>query len=410
MKKKNLKQNRQRLTVIPGEGRRFSFATVKQALVFYILLLIALVVIVQLGYHWLGGQFLAWRLQVVEAEMGIMQQELTINGIVTRQEEIIRAPASGILLNLVVEGERAPIGAELATIGVLSRSSMEALRGSEEVDPDQDLWDTILDYWHNIFPYETGKEAVQGEELNQNEDADSDQDNGSLESGAADNRTGEPVIVQGETVFEELLVIYNERPGFVSNFIDGWENHSGPIYKTQEELEENIYDGAYILEGDLVNAGEPILKIIDNWRWFFSVVLPLHPGSTIAEMQTVDIKFAFAPGEPVKAERHNYEIDQSGRQVLITYVIGKQFPGFDLVRQTEATLIYRRQQGIIVPAEAVFKKEDEEGVFLNQGGRVIFQPVNVIEKQEDKVMVDGIVPFSLVISRPELVEEGQRLN
>lgn len=410
MKKKSLKQNRQRLKVIPGEGKRFSFTTLKQALVFYVFLLLALVVIVQLGYHWMGGQYLAWRLQVVEAETGIMQQTITVNGIVTRQEEVIKAPAPGMLLNLADAGERISIGAELATLGVLSRSDMESLRGSDRRDPDEDLLDKLLNYWQDIFPTENEREEEWGEESNQNEETNQDFETDRMGLEQSANRIEEPVDVRRETVFKELLVIYNERPGFISHFIDGWENYSGPIYKSQEELEDNIYEGAFVLEGDLVDLGEPILKIVDNWQWFFSVVLPPHPGSTIADLKMIDIEFEFASGERVKAERYDYEIDETGREVRITYIIEKQLPGFDQVRYTGASLIYRRQQGIIVPVESVFEKDSGKGVFLNQGGRVVFQPVTIVEKQEDKVMVEGLAPFSLVITRPELVEEGQRLN
>jgi hypothetical protein len=62
---KKKKLAKQRFEVLPGEGKRFSFSVFKQAAVFYILLLLVLVVLAQLGYHWLGEQFLVWRLQVV---------------------------------------------------------------------------------------------------------------------------------------------------------------------------------------------------------------------------------------------------------------------------------------------------------------------------------------------------------
>lgn len=416
MKKKSFKQNRQRLKVIPGEGRRFSLTNLKQGLVFYVFLLLALVVIVQLGYHWMGGQFLAWRLQVVEAETGIMQQELTVVGIVTRQEEVIRAPASGMILNMADAGERASVGAEMATLGILSRNNMESLRGSNQHKPDEDLWDQLLNYWRDIFPAENtvedkqNEETIQDEEINQDEETNRMEEIETDQPEQSDTGINEPVIVQDETIFEELLVIYNENPGFVSHFIDGWENHSGPIYIPQKDLEENIREGLFVFEGDLVETGEPILKIVDNWQWFFSIVVPLHPGSTLAGLQIIEIEFAFAPGEVVKARRHKYEIDDADREVRIFYIIEKQLPGFDQARQTAASLIYRRQQGIIIPAEAVFEKDSGKGVFLNQGGRVVFQPITVIEKQEEKVMVDGLAPFSLVITRPGLVEEGQRLN
>ena len=152
------------------------------------------------------------------------------------------------------------------------------------------------------------------------------------------------------------------------------------------------------------------MKVVDNWQWYFNAVLPIHPGRLIAALQSAELTFEFAPGEPVAAELVNQEIDEAAQEVRLTYLIDKQLPGFDLVRVTRAALLYEQKSGIIVPEEAVFSKDNITGVYLNQSGRVVFMPVEVVEKQADKVMVEGLQPHSLIITRPELVTEGQRLN
>ncbi len=396
MKNKS-KKKKTGLKVLPGKGRRFSFRNFMQGLIFYLLLLLALVVIVQVSYHWLGDQFLAWRLQVVKAEPGVMQQQASAIGTVTRGEEVLTAPAGGIILDPVAAGQRISAGNAVITIGVLSKSDMEALRGSEEQEPDAELLEQIIDYWEELFP--AGQDEKDRADL---ETADQEREN---------DRPGEDKIeLPDDMVFEELIVIHNEQAGFLSHYFDGWENYQGPLYITEENATEIDFDGYYIVEGDLVEAGEPIAKIVDNWSWHFSVVLPLHPGRIIAGQEKIDIEFDFAPQQSVSARRCCYEIDEDKQVVRITFIIEKQLPGFDQVRRAGASLLYRRRQGIIVPGEAVFEKDNGYGVYLNQGGRVIYKPVTIIERQEEKVMVEGIAPYSLVISRPDLVEEGQRLN
>ncbi len=391
MKQKRRKQHNQRFEVLSGEGRRFSFSRLKQALFFYILLFIALVVIVQVGYHWLGEQFLSWRLQIVAAEPGVMQQEIMVKGVVTRQEIVIKAPADGLVLQITAAGERVPAGTELIKLGVVSQAEIQAMRGSEGQEPDKDLWRQLITYWQQIFAAENEGKAEQNEET--------------------DNNTQQQTVGgSGENAFEEILTICNEHPGHISYYIDGWEAYNGSLYLSGEEYDQNIREGIITAEGDLVEAGQPIIKVVDNWHWFFNVVLPLYPGRLVAELPVVEIVFNFAPYEPVQADLYCFEIDEPGHEVHLTFIIEKQLAGFDQARWAEASLIYRRRQGIIVPAEAVFEKELTSGVYLNQGGRVVFAPVTVIEKQEEKIMVDGIAPFNLVISRPELVEEGQRLR
>ncbi len=391
MKQKPKKKvRRQHLEVLSGEGRRFSFSKLRQAFVFYLLLLIALVVIIHLGYHWLGGQFLAWRLQVVAAEPGVIQQEARASGVVIRKEEVVRAPADGLILQLATAGERVPAGAELIKLGVVSEGYLQSLRGYDGDEPDEDLWRQLITYWQQFVVQESEDEEEQTEV-----------------SGFGEREQAGDEI---ETVaFKEILIIYSEKPGHLSYFIDGWEDLSGPYYGLYEEV-ENVWEEQPVIEGDLVEKGQPILKVVDNWQWFYSVTLPLHPGQVIAGFQFVEIVFDFAPNEPVQAKIHHFEIDQLAKEVQLTFVIEKQLTGFDRVRQTEASLLFRRQQGIIVPADALFEKERRTGVYLNQGGRVVFHPVTVIERQEEKVLVEGLTPYSMVISRPELVEEGQRLN
>ncbi len=411
MKKKNLKSNKHGLKVLPGQGKRFSFQSIRQAMVFYLLLLIALVVVVQVGYHWLGDQFLAWRLQVVEAEPGVLEQETSARGYITRVEEVMTAPSDGMILSLARAGERVPAGNELATLGVLSAGDLQALLGSEEEEPDEELRKKLLANWQDLVPAEqeagTGPETAEEEAGPDGYEAEnSDQDE---ESSAA---VEENIALPSGSLFEELIVIQNEQAGFISHYFDGWEDYQGPLFTKGEETEENGPKGFFIVEGDVVKEGEPILKIVDNWHWYFSVTLPLHPGRIVAGLETVEIEFDFAPQQTVSARRDQYEIDEEEREVRIFYIIEKQLPGFDQARQTEASLLYRRRQGIIVPAEALLEKDQHigSGVYLNQGGRVVFQPVTVIERQGEKVMVEGLAPYSMVISRPDLVEEGQRLN
>ena len=402
MSNKRQKYNQQHLKVLPGEGKRFSFANFKQAVVFYLLLLVALVVIIQLGYHWLGDQFLAWRLQVVAAEPGVMQEEAYVNGVITRQEKVLTAPAEGMILQLAVSGERYPAGTRLATIGVLSRSEMQALRGSEEQEPDEDLWNQLTVYWQQVF------------------DAEGEQENETMnEATEAENS----VPYRDPGTFQELISVYNEEPGLLSTYIDGLENYNGPYYplpaesavenateENENENEDQVNEDFQIKEGDLVDAGQPILKIVNNWQWYFNLVLPLHPGRTLSDLPDLEIVFAFSEQDAVPAILYHSEIDEQNQKVRLTYLIENQLPGFDQIRFGDATLIYNRRQGIIVPEEAIFDKSGEIGLYLNQDGRVVFQPVSIVQRQDGRAMVDNLEAYSMVITRPDLVQEGQRLN
>jgi len=376
LENKRLRKAKQRFEVLPGAGKRFSLSNIRQAAVFYILLLLALVILVQLGYHWLGEQFQSWRLGVIEAEQGYMQQQAELRGVVTRHETVITSPVDGVILHLAALGERVPVDSELARIGQLTPAEMQLLLDNEAPDLGEELWEKIQQYWHEVFP-------------------DEDQ---LLEAG------------EGLPLFTNVITIKSPEAGFLSYYIDTWEDRRQPLYLPAEELETLVPTGSYMFEGDLVQRGEPILKLVDNWQWYFSSVVPFHPGRLIAILPQVQLLFEFAPADPVAATLISHEIDETAQEVRLTYQIERQLTGFDLVRLTSATLLYEQKSGIIVPEAAVFKKDNLTGVYLNQSGRVIFTEVTVVEKQEDKVMVEGLQPGSLIITRPDLVTEGQRLN
>ncbi|NLW08077.1 MAG: hypothetical protein GX039_08920 [Clostridia bacterium] len=70
---------------------------------------------------WLGLQgalrSVAWRLLAVErVNQGVLQDKLTMEVYLARQEEVIIAPAAGKLMPLVTEGERVPEGATIARL------------------------------------------------------------------------------------------------------------------------------------------------------------------------------------------------------------------------------------------------------------------------------------------------------
>ncbi len=361
---KKLKKAKQRFEVHSGEGRRFDFSRLKQGFVFYVLLLLALVVIVQVGYHWLGEQFLAWRLQVVTAEQGIMEQELKVEGLVTRSEEVVTAPEHGVILELAEAGERVSVGKELARIGVT--------RTPYSLEQDQE--DRV----------ETGENPASQDDQVGSEPAPED--------------------------FEEVITISSNKAGLLSYHLDGLENREGPYYSGVEDLADSLPEISVTSTNDKVTAGEPLLKIVDNWKWYYNIVLPLHPGRSVASEQEIKLTFDFSPGEKIAAELYQFAVDEDDKEVRLTYRIEKQVDGFDKVRRSEAELFYSRQEGVIVPAEAVFEKDRDKGVFVNRGGRVAFQPVQVIERKDERILVEGLEPQSLVITRHELVEEGRRLN
>ncbi len=375
-----------RLTVIRGEGR--SPDPIRQATVYYLILALAGVLIFLAGYHWIGTYLSSRRLQQVLVWNGCLDYTVAVDGVITRREEVIMAPCAGVLAETAPPGERVLKDTVVARIFPLSRSELE------QVQPDQPREESPLEQFLNVLRrfLRSGEEGE-----------------GAGRAAPAAPQATVPVTGEAPPWLGEGEAVTAPRPGLLSLYVDGWEGVN-PVscLKRRDEAESGepapFENGNY----NYVEAGQPLLKIIDNWCWHYTVVLPSDPGRDVAAREQVSLTFAFAPESPVDGFLEAVEADETNGVVYLTYRVERDLPGFGDQRWTGAVINYRRLHGLLVPAAAL-SREGEDGVFVytNEGGAVRRYPVTVLGLQDDRAVVEGFPPYSLVITRPGLVREGR---
>jgi len=369
---------KRKFKVIRGEGRGVSHT---RTALYYLAVWLVAVLLLLVGYHWIGNFFLVRRLQIATPRLDYLEHSIEAAGVVTRQEQVLSAPASGIIVAMAPPGERVPAGKELATILLLSREEATALLNEDETFMPG-LWEKVEKFFHE---FRAG---------------------GSIGEDAA-----EPLIFSGEVPpwYDETVTLTSEAAGLLSYHIDGWEPLWEEAYLPKETILARPPAPAPV-EGQFVERGEPLLKIVNNWSWKYHVVLPLDRGRTAAAHEAITIYFDGTPDNPVAAVLGKRVIDAAGGEVRLTYRIDQEIPGFEQMRWSGSRILLRKQYGMIIPAAALTEKGGEKGVLVNRGGLVVFIPVTVIAQRDGKALVEGLAPDSLVIGRPGLVEEGQRLN
>ena len=374
-----MRSRRQRtdLRVIPGKGRRDIYY--KQAAIYYLILTLALVLLLLAGYRWLGGMLLTRSLRVVTAEPGSLEDSCYLEGVIIRNEQVILAPSSGVLLETAPPGERVAVGATVASI---FRTSREEASGYEK-GPEENLWNRIAGFIYRKL----GKGENREEE---------------------DQSPPVYVIPAGIVSWPDRVEeVYAPAAGLVSPWIDGWERGSHFSYLDRAAYEKQYPGETLVVAGAYVEEGRPILKIVNNWVWYFSALT--NDESELAGREKIWLTFSFAPEEAVEAVLEEVHTDPGSGATGVTYRLEHQLKGFEENRWTGATGVYQRYHGIIVPLRALLK-EPETGVYVDEGGIVTFLPVKVIKVQDDRVLVEGLPPYSRVITRPDLVEEGYLLN
>ena len=371
-------EQKRKLKVIQGEGRGVNYARIA---VYYLALGLVAILVLLVGYHWIGNFFLVQRLQITTPTLDYLEHSMETAGVVTRQERVVSAPASGIVVAVTPPGERMAVGKELVTILLISREDVTALL-EEEDTPQPGLWERLERFLLEL-----------------------------REGGNNPEDESEPLILTGKVPpwYDETVTLTSESAGLLSYHIDGWESLWEEAYLPKETILAGPPAPA-LTEGRFVESGEPLLKIVNNWSWKYHVVLPLDSGRTAAAHEAVTIFFDHAPGNPVEAVLEKKAIDAAAGEVRLTYRIDQEIPGFEEMRWSSSRILLRKQYGMIISASALTEREGEKGVLINQGGLVVFNSVTVIAQRDGQALVEGLELDSMVIGHPGLVEEGQRLD
>ncbi len=370
--------------VIKGKGRTRLPGLEK--FLYGLIVLLVIVLLVQIGYQWVKNWWTAYRLQVEMVEPGSLRKHVEVEGMITRDEEVMLSPGRGVFKGKASPGERIATGEKAGTLEAEAGPASSTSYRREVESEIKHFAGMVNDSGETLrFPF--SDERVPG----------------------------------SHSSWEITTVI----PGLLSYRIDGLEGYgpgsfpyeyleddilgSGQPEQNEEDVPAEVDSEPPDEEAREVNIGDPLFKVVTGWDWYFSVVLE-NGEEEIASSEKVNLVFPFAEDSEVEAKQEELVEPESVNGLRITYRIEKHLPGFEEIRSSRVNLYYGEYKGVIAPQEAIKEREGEKGVYLNQGGVVDFQPVEVLFSREEHCVIEGVSPYSLVIMNPGLVEEGQRLE
>lgn len=338
-----------------------------------LLILLALFLLSHILLGWLWGAFNRSAAKFVLATAHSVEISLLNNGVITFEEELIFAPQAGFVQYHVNAGERVPLGKELAVI-----SSLPPEKGAD-----------------------AAAEEGEGSDYLQR-----------FRSWLLDDRD-ETFCPAANISFAQNLQweIVSPRPGLVSMRIDGWEMfgpNSSFVYLDEHEYGEKEPHIRDLGCGEQVLRFSPVLRIINNYRWYFSAVLPAEPGKKIAQEDRIKLRFDFAPDQPVWAAKVEARQRDDGK-IEITWSIDQAAGDFYNHRWCTAEIVYESLEGVLVPKHTVIDADGEKGVFVVEKGLITWREVVLLAEKDDGLLVDNLVPYERIIARPGRVKEGQRL-
>lgn len=378
------------------------------------------------------------RIETVAVQEGVVEVTAEGTGYVFTEERTLFAPAEGVFRPLVAEGERVPAGMTVAQIA----ATPDPGRVAAGLDQVQDQLDRLaresdektaqlqeqLKAKTDLLAEKVGRmkaaleagEPLQGLALMGEVEALLQERQALLEELARQRRfTGEvkETWLSQQKDLEDLLrtTIYSVQapvPGVVSFHLAGTENRysrNRAMDIKVEELAASTDEPPRILEeGQRVKAGQPLLRLVDNFTLHLAVVLPGEDLEALAGKSRVTIRLP---------ELGDWEracpilrVDGGGEKGLVVVELQDYRPELLIRPATTVQLVLERYRGLVLPRGALVRREEELGLYIIKGKEVTYRPVELIGGNDEVVAVRGIPLYQEVITNPHWVREGQKVR
>ena len=122
-----------------------------------------------------------------------------------------------------------------------------------------------------------------------------------------------------------------------------------------------------------------------NPVWYYAITVPSDYESRLTVGKKVEIYFT-SLSQTLEMELYNVSESQEGQNVVILRSSQDEQAAGEL-RQESGRLIFRSDEGILIPKEALRVYEGENGVFVASGYNAWFRPVKILAENETSYLV-----------------------
>jgi len=204
--------------------------------------------------------------------------------------------------------------------------------------------------------------------------------------------------------------ITTSNAGVLSFYTDGFEE----VFKGKQigeldllELKKKDFGQyrEYKNEGELVEEGAPVLKIINpfsdvNFILYFPQEYVIKHGFELLELKDMPLI--------LKNDRNEYRISTtnmglSGKDVFCFGRVLDRKEDFYNIRKERFTLVLDRQEGYLVSKQAIVYIEDEPGVFIQTHASYDWVSVDILRNLSDKALIMLEDPGYPVVINPQVL-------
>lgn len=409
-----------------------------------LLWLLFLFFIIWTGAAWCREMIRVRSIETILVAEGVVEKKCTGTGFLFTDEVCLAAPAGGVFQPLVPEGERVPAGMVVArVVAAPADPALEGKIAALEAEREQ------MTQWQRE---REGKAAALEEDLA----AKTEELSVKVQELKETLREGE--VLSSRTVTGEMGAILQERQHILAQLThqrsltrEGRETLRQKEEELAALLAETVYplqapvagvvsyclpadegrftsgrlaefgvsEAAALMEREIpvaitqagapVEAGAPLLRIVDNFSLQLVTLLGREEVEALAGKKRVTVSFPEIGMEGVNCRV--LDSTWEGDQGLLKLQGLDYRPELLARRKMVVEITQARYEGLVIPRAALLAGEgDGMGVYLNREGMAVYQPVEVVGGNEEMVVVEGLSLYDEVIINPDRVNEGQRIK
>ena len=375
------------------------------------------------------------RFECAQAVWGSVEEGLEVDGIVVRDERVFVSPIAGKVRLVVGEGERVRAGAVVAEVTrdeARQRLEPPLVSAREELAKFDAYARTRLDELKRQvasckLEVENEKQALDRARASRDASAEEKHKAGLARAraglAAATRRLDEEEkaleargralaakVQDCETAYRQAVYeLRAEIPGVVSFELDGLEHALTPVSAQDvgpDRVRSLVTSPVRVRDGAEVAEGEPVFRLIDNYRLLVLVVVSGEDAAALASSRA-RVKFTSVAGGgpfPARVVSQGHPAPSGERAVLL------EVSGFPQelchVRRARVKLVTRTASGLTIPRRAVVQSGEGYIVYVPVNLGVVRKPVEIVAGDEDTVIVRGLKEGQRVLTNPSIVHEA----
>lgn len=176
-----------------------------------------------------------------------------------------------------------------------------------------------------------------------------------------------------------------------------------------------IVDRVFIEYGNFLDAGDPVVSILEMDRLKIEVGIPESDVAAVRKLSLFDMSFDALGGKAVTGNYHYLYKTTDSLARLYNLEIRLDNPDLQILPDMFArvTIVKNREEkGLAVPIYALVTKNKETGIFIEAQGQVAFRPVTTGFQDGWKILVSqGLTPGeNVVVVGHRIIEDGEKVN